>query len=50
MKIIYNGPHDAVVLANVTCKRGEAVEFPEPIAQSAVQQDVWITKSTKEDN
>lgn len=41
-RIVYAGPHRAVVLDGVECRQGEAVAFPAAVCKSVLQQSSWI--------
>lgn len=44
-EIIYDGPSRAVILDGIVCNKGEAVTFPKEIADSALEQDCWTSKT-----
>lgn len=46
-KIVYAGPHRAVVVNGVLCEFGEEVAFPAPVVASLLEQDAWTRAGRK---
>jgi hypothetical protein len=51
VKLVYDGPHDAVEVpaAGVVAERGKAVEVADDVAADLLEQDTWKKAGAKKD-
>jgi hypothetical protein len=49
LNVQYVGPHDEVEVPTlaVSCKRGESIEVADDVGLTLVQQDAWLSTTTK---